>query len=1300
MIVKTANHNGGTSYNIVPKALKNLRNQARISMHTGGSHLSCGNSRNNANAQWMFVSTIFLFAPPVITKDEETSTITITAEAGATIRYAGYDVPSDEPELTPSSGGSVYSAPFTSTHLYYKAIAYRCTDESDVSDPTIFGRTASPVITYDYSTELVTIECATAGATIYYTTNGDTPTTASTQYTAPFTLSRDNPVVIKAIAVFHNEESDVAIFNQMPILVVSSDDITDMTAYYLLSPSFTASEPIGSEASPFMGTIDGDFNDITLSCPLVAYAEDATIKNVVVASATVSGSGNIGALVCEAAGTTHIYNCGVLSPYDASTQQFTSTSTVSSSNAAAGGLVGHIAEGSQVRVVNCYSYANVSGSTHAAGIVGNNEGTVGLVRIANCMMYGKLTGGTVKSPVYAGNHISNVQNYSEYNYWRYRAYTTDETPYTAYNDQLAIADDRWLTRFPFYRHIQNTHRELAAFFLFGNPARPQAPSADKVAEIGHWVLKPNVAPYPIIEEWKTNTAKTTVDINANLPNTKARYAGKKLDDITGDMVYRGDGTQVTSMGSGGMLTVNYTINDGTTNISGSVSLPITDMDTLRYDYTWGKVVLPFANEFSDWRDRANPDYSKVITGWKITSVTGGTAGALDANYNFADRDCTAKDIYHATNNPYVFAQGGNYIVPYGVTSISVEANFAKAFYLSDGRADFGYDASYKNQVNLGWSVSPSYHGQTVYTSLVSLVSVLSEASNPNQQAIVLVGNYHYNQGTIGGTVFATNKAVTIMSVDDDNNQEPDYGWYSFHSNANRSKVAPMRFDFVPNIGMGMATRVTGSTPNPSIGIWHLLGWFETTETALCHMNECEINSGVFNADDNGHGNNRWVINSGFFKQIIRGFEKADNKLSYVQIGGNAYVEQYYPSDHITKNLVTKLRPTIVTGGEIEDCFMTGNHGSAEGSNIQFWCAGGKIHKYLSAFTTNPTTANVNVTAKVDHALISRFFGGGTSASARITGNINVTMNNSKVDFYCGGPEFGDMSSGKAVTTTAKGTTFGEYYGAGFGGTSLTTIYKVEQSDFAFPSAISEFPITWNNYLYLTTNASNGLGVGYTFDYILYAGGTGTGVARFYNKFARFSLATTGNVTNTLLGCTVLGDFYGAGCQGKVSGTVTTTLTDCAVNGNAYGGGYKATNNKLNVYPNTQPAYSSYYKEMGLFSDFGTVTPEEWEWVQGALDGKDEANHKLTTNVDLTTLGNVTGAISLTIDGDSEIGTPGDPATGNVFGGGNESRSLSNATVRLQGNTLVRGNVYGGGNKADVEGSSKVEIPAAPSGSGD
>lgn len=73
----------------------------------------------------------------------------------------------------------------------------------------------SPVITPPggtyYEPIEVSMSCSTTDATIHYTTNGSTPTTASPQYTAPFTLSSD--CAVKAVAVLDGEVSDVVFAN-------------------------------------------------------------------------------------------------------------------------------------------------------------------------------------------------------------------------------------------------------------------------------------------------------------------------------------------------------------------------------------------------------------------------------------------------------------------------------------------------------------------------------------------------------------------------------------------------------------------------------------------------------------------------------------------------------------------------------------------------------------------------------------------------------------------------------------------------------------------------------------------------------------------------------------------------------------------------------------------------------------------------------------------------------------------------------------------------------------------------------
>ena len=88
------------------------------------------------------------------------------------------------------TGGQVR---MTSLKVYYTVAGG---DEED-------NQTATPVITPNggeitADTE-ITISCENEGAQIYYTINGDEPTTSSTSYSGPFTL--DAPATVKAIAV-------------------------------------------------------------------------------------------------------------------------------------------------------------------------------------------------------------------------------------------------------------------------------------------------------------------------------------------------------------------------------------------------------------------------------------------------------------------------------------------------------------------------------------------------------------------------------------------------------------------------------------------------------------------------------------------------------------------------------------------------------------------------------------------------------------------------------------------------------------------------------------------------------------------------------------------------------------------------------------------------------------------------------------------------------------------------------------------------------------------------------------------
>jgi hypothetical protein len=141
------------------------------------------------------------FTPPAGTFATTQNVTIATATPGATIRYTTSGT------APTCSTGTVYTTPVAiSSTVTLKAIG--CESgwlDSPVTSGlyTINGQVATPTFTPGAGTytgtQSVTIASATSGATIYYTTNGATPTTGSTLYTGPVSVSAN--LTLKALAV-------------------------------------------------------------------------------------------------------------------------------------------------------------------------------------------------------------------------------------------------------------------------------------------------------------------------------------------------------------------------------------------------------------------------------------------------------------------------------------------------------------------------------------------------------------------------------------------------------------------------------------------------------------------------------------------------------------------------------------------------------------------------------------------------------------------------------------------------------------------------------------------------------------------------------------------------------------------------------------------------------------------------------------------------------------------------------------------------------------------------------------------
>ena len=270
--------------------------------------------------------------------------------------------------------------------------------------------------------------------------------------------------------------------------ITSLSEITNMNGKYQLTADVSG---ISSSLDEFTGTLDGGLHKIIgSSAPLFASTDGAIIRNIIFEDVNITsgdGDGDAGAVTSKAKGATRIYNCGILPTSVERDNKGNITGFYGSSVSGSryvGGLVG-LLDGTS-RVINCYSYANVSGGSYVGGIVGyNNVATTATnlqTMVMNCMFYGEVSGTSI-APIYNGAIITNVgenTGVSNYNYFRLESAYIQNTGITkVYNCALG-AETRFLQRFEFFRHMLNSHRELAAWWATG--------SMDNKDEMMKWVL--------------------------------------------------------------------------------------------------------------------------------------------------------------------------------------------------------------------------------------------------------------------------------------------------------------------------------------------------------------------------------------------------------------------------------------------------------------------------------------------------------------------------------------------------------------------------------------------------------------------------------------------------------------------------------------------------------------------------------------------------------------------------------------------------------------------------------------------
>ena len=1242
-------------------------------------------SKDGYVASEVATATFYQVATPTI-QNNGNNAISITCDTeGATIYYTTNG-------SNPTTSSTEYTGLLTEnvSGKTIKAIAVKSgMVNSSIASGSITLQCAKPVFIRNGNSLTITCAFPSSGATIYYIKNGG-EAAPNTAYSGAISVSTGD--IIKAYASATGYENSVVvtkkIFDELTptdgkYLITSQEDFEnfiDMAStedgadkHYILQTNVTA----GSEIpQTFTGIFDGGLHTISgAGHALFNSINGAIVKNVIFDEVGISGGANAGTIANIATGDSRIYNCGVLS------------GSISGSNRV-GSIVGSL-EGTS-RVINCYSYADVRGGSDVGGIVGYNAyaTTAADLRtmVMNCVFYGDIKSGSTISPVYGGENIDNLHGgLNTYNYYAYEQLKTTAISEGKYNCALGV-EDIFLTRFEFYRQLLNSNRRLAAKYASKEGATVEA------EDMAKWVLETadrSIAepmPYPVLKA----QAKYPSIIN---------YDTRNLADYTEANQNKGlkTGTLAVTISESNTTAGGQTKPTDATVETTSLTLTRTDKDYDRYNFNYDKVQLPYYNDVGTKNYTGN----RVVTGWKITSITASGEGAATqgslvkadswGGYNYADRKTYAKDIY-SSNNPRVFAQGAYFDVPYGVTAITIEPYWGEAAYVADENYDVVYSTGYSEQgvTQLGQpfgangvSVAINGSSQQVYSTIANAVSALTSGGTVYDHAVVLVGNVHLADNPPTG-----NTPFTIMAADLDFDNEPDCSFIFGHND--RQVISPVRFDFINIPGIAMAQKPNGAETFRNVSIFKPKGWFETTNT-------CVVRFVQFEYDNGGKSAAPLILQGGMVDQFVSTKVSEPKVTTYIHLGGNTWFKDFGNGTHSDGSNFTPHIPISVTGGDFDAFYLSGTYkpeATVKADNAECYISGGRFGEIAGAAQQQ---IDGNVQWQIYNADIDNFFGGGVNADKPVTGNITIDIFNSHVGTFCGGPKFGDMVASKEVTTRATGCTFDTYFGAGYGGISYNRHRTKDATGYDFSSWQGDYTSKKGKYI------ADNKGVATDFDYEFFVWSTGQTGARFYVKYASLSMAKTNNVSSTLTNCTINRNYYGGGNLGKVDGTATSVLDGCTVEGNIFGGGYSASKPKVPIRTGGFSTLPKIDTNAGVF-DMGEMSgTEDYELVHGTLTDNSTAINTsaktIITDVDLTGLGQVT-TTSLTIRGNTIVrGKIFDQAgevtetTGGVFGGGDMSAVNGNTLVDVQGTESTDGvlNVYGGGNTADVGGNAVVNV---------
>ncbi len=1152
----------------------------------------------------------------------------------------------------------------------------------------------------------------------YVVWDGTFPTWDATNLDANFdggTGSQTDPYIIaspRALLNFRSEEN------------YTTFDKNNRRYYKITQNIDFAGINIGSASDKlFSGEIDGNYQHIkglTINTDesgrgdisLLGRIGDGTkpvVKNFIIDDVSISTSGTanyyVGSLVSYVGSKAVVYNSGVLSGTITIGQMNTSKKNY------IGSLVGFIADKDNNNgVINCYSYVDITSdntlgtNTKIGGVVGYRDANTSNMRGKKSVVYSLVYYGTITMAdknndyrfVYNAPQNVSTSITPTYTYYMWSGDTKDMPTNPAYETySIAKNSDDFVSE-GFIAHLNN-YRYMDYYYL-GYDNNPRDSQTTGYTDIGEWYIDVTISPYPILR--RRTIATSTEDTTSN-GTLKVNFGS-----ITT--------TQVCAAYSGSKcLRYREQINK---NIFATRDLPIYDMNPEENDFTNRKIILPYNSEIH--ATKANQDgYEMTFVGWKLVYVKdandGEIATGIDAknlSYNYALRNgygYISKDI------GMVYAEGGYYLVPDGVKEVVFEPVFAYTIYVGDpfhdelfkpltGNTNYTLDAwgsidSFGLTGNLDSEVvnnNETRDGKTKAKAVETLAKAYEEAAKTPKHddlystVIVLVDNLHYSPVQDSPTDlegdFATTRTdvkVTIRSLDEDNDNKPDYSLYM--RNLHNMTIPSIRFDFINLLGIPQV----GIT-NGKLNQFHLANQsdFEVTESVATDL--IDLNVGIANSVR---------VNGGYYNIFAGAGNSSDNSVNirYILFGGKAYAD-LLTSGYIETAGGWKHVATInVLGGRVKELASNYVSGSTNGINTYINTDGGYIDTFHAVYASG---ARKPVYIDIDGSYINTFYAGGHYESADMEQGVEVTVDDSRIGYYYGGPEFGSIEGG--TKNTINNSKINQVYGAGFGGTLYLPFNSIQKNETCtttnYTLGTGDYSPGSSHQLWISNTIPSRVFIDSYFTAEIISK-NGCAISYYTKYYAVLSAATVDNVKLFINDSEVVGDVYGGGNKGKVTGDITLVLNNTKVGGSVYGGGYSSTKETVKVFQTVNgyhdPEFISYaIDNKADYPNFTTLT-----WIPFA-DGEAWRNYNLVDFANGTAIAEAyqgfgevqSKAVNIELKGS------GTSVTHNVFGGGNfASVNLDNGNgtlnLLINDGVTIGGSVFGGGNESTVNGNTDLRI---------